>query len=62
MTGCSRLSRRVPITVKVPVVVALLMVAIGVVASERVLGRLVARRSGSSATSPTPISTDWRRP
>jgi signal transduction histidine kinase len=44
MTGVLTLSRRVPITVKVPVVVAFLMVAIGVVASERVLGRLVAQQ------------------
>lgn len=33
-----------PITVKVPVVVAVFMVAIGVIASERVLGRLVAQQ------------------
>lgn len=38
------LSGRVPITVKVPVVVAALMVGIGVIASERVLGRLVAQQ------------------
>jgi signal transduction histidine kinase len=38
------LSGRVPITVKVPVFVAVLMVAIGVIASERVLGRLVAQQ------------------
>ena len=44
MTSVLTLSRRVPITVKVPVVVALLMVAIGVLASERVLGRLVAQQ------------------
>ena len=38
----SVLPARLPITVKVPVVVVLLMVAIGVVASERVLARLAA--------------------
>lgn len=44
MTPLRNLSARVPITVKVPVVVAMLMVAIGVIASERVLGRLVAQQ------------------
>jgi signal transduction histidine kinase len=38
------LSGRIPIMVKVPVVVAVLMVAIGAIASERVLGRLVAQQ------------------
>ena len=44
MRGRLGLSGHIPITVKVPVVVAVLMVAIGVIASERVLGRLVAQQ------------------
>jgi signal transduction histidine kinase len=44
MKGVQGLSARIPITVKVPVVVAVLMVAIGAIASERVLGRLVAQQ------------------
>ena len=42
MKRLRHLLARVPITVKMPVVVALLMAAIGVVASEQVLTRLVA--------------------
>lgn len=42
MNWLRTLRRHVPITVKVPVVVVILMVGIGVVASERVLARLVA--------------------
>ena len=42
MNWLNALRGRVPITVKVPVVVVVLMVAIGAVASERVLARLVA--------------------
>lgn len=42
MTSLGNLIDRIPITVKVPVVVAVLMVVVGAVASERVLSRLVA--------------------
>jgi signal transduction histidine kinase len=42
MSWLRKLRGRVPITVKVPIVVVLLMVAIGVAASERVFSRLVA--------------------
>ena len=42
MSWLRALRSRLPITVKVPIVVVMLMVAIGVVASERVLARLVA--------------------
>ncbi|MBZ0227964.1 MAG: HAMP domain-containing histidine kinase [Bauldia sp.] len=53
MNWLNALRGRVPITVKVPVVVVVLMVAIGAVASERVLARLVAsqeRQLGDLAT------------
>jgi hypothetical protein len=42
MSSLLRIADRIPITVKVPVVAALLMVAIGTVASEHVFSRLVA--------------------
>jgi signal transduction histidine kinase len=42
MKGLGDLTGRIPITIKIPVVVAVLMVAVGAIASERVLSRLVA--------------------